>query len=110
VGLVIRSMTGLTSAVSEVRLDDPLGVLVELRDHGLIRRIGLPSASLQMHARLGGTHQAAIRRQRAPSVAARIPSAYLHRHVTASGSAVGPSDRFGRASLCSQLEAWALRY
>jgi hypothetical protein len=30
-----------------------------------------------------------------------LPSAYLHRHVTASGSAVGPVTVLGRASLCS---------
>ena len=39
------------AAPSEVPLEDSLGVLVELRDQGLIRRIGLSGASPEMLAR-----------------------------------------------------------
>lgn len=40
-----------TGAESEVPLEDSLGVLAELRDQGLIRRIGLSGASPEMLAR-----------------------------------------------------------
>jgi hypothetical protein len=69
---------------------------------------------LRKYARLSGSRQAGTRDRRGPSVAVRgkptvrtdrprgrTPSAYLHRHVTASGFRDGPFSVSGRASLCS---------
>ncbi len=75
---------------------------------------GRRASTRGMHARLSGSRQAGTRDRRGPFVAVRgkptvhtdrpggrTPSAYLHRHVTASGVPRWAVTVLGRASLCS---------